>query len=139
MRHHTLLFSLIPLILLIGCGPKAERTFYDKQIAHKPIACLSLMVSPPNSEMEATLHKLYHFQADCPYRMTLRYRDNIVCNSHYNAQAKALGKMPNSYINLELQRGFSLLYSYYIDLDHTPGATEVEEGFETLRSDLMLH
>ncbi|SFV90429.1 hypothetical protein MNB_SV-4-1323 [hydrothermal vent metagenome] len=126
----------VSLLMLTGCTQKAERTFYDKQITKQPIECMKLAVTPPDKQMEQTMKKLYHFTESCPYTLTLSYKSGIVCNSHYNAQSKALGKMPNSYMNLELRRGFKLLYSYYIDLDHKPGEEEIREGFKTLRSDL---
>jgi hypothetical protein len=31
-----------------------------------------------------------------------------------------------------------LLYSYYIDLTHRPGAGDIESGFKRLRDDLKL-
>jgi len=127
---------VLALLMLTGCTQKAERTFYDKQITKQPIECMKLAVTPPDKQMEQTMRKLYHFTESCPYTLTLSYKSGIVCNSHYNAQSKALGKMPNSYMNLELRRGFKLLYSYYIDLDHKPGEEEIREGFKTLRSDL---
>ncbi len=124
------------LLILTGCTQKAERTFYDKNITSQTIPCMKLAVTPPDKQMEQTLRELYPFAKACPYTLTLSYKSGIVCNSHYNAQTKALGKMSNSYMNLELRKGFKLLYSYYIDLDHKPGEEEIREGFETLRSDL---
>jgi hypothetical protein len=127
---------LLALLLLHGCGRKAQRTFYDKESAHKPIDCLKLNVTPPDASMQRTMKKLYHFTTACPYTLTLSYKSGIVCNSHYNAQTKALGKMPSSYLNLEVRRGFRLLYSYYIDLDHKPDSSDIQEGFEAVQEDL---
>ena len=124
------------LFILTGCTQKGERTFYDKNITNQTIPCMKLAVTPPNKQMAQTMRQLYRFTQSCPYTLTLSYKSGIVCNSHYNAQTKALGKMPNSYMNLELRRGFKLLYSYYIDLDHKPGEEDIREGFETLRNDL---
>ena len=130
--------GLVTVLLLTGCQRKAEITFYDKNISNQTIPCLKLAVSPPDKEMERTLRKLYHFTQNCPYTLTLSHKCGIVCNSHYNAQTKALGKMPNSYMNLELRRGFKLLYSYYIDLDHTPESGDIETGFAQMKQDLKL-
>jgi len=140
---HTLAkikYSIIVLVLLMltGCTQKAERTFYDKQITKQPIECMKLAVTPPDKQMEQTMRKFYHFTESCPYTLTLSYKSGIVCNSHYNAQTKALGKMPNSYMNLELRRGFKLLYSYYIDLDHVPDEGDMETGFAQMKQDLKL-
>jgi hypothetical protein len=37
---------------------------------------------------------------------------------------------------MEIRRGFSLQYSYYIDLDHKPGAEDIKKGFERMKGDL---
>ncbi len=129
-------YILLGALFLHGCGRKAERTFYDKAAKTKPIPCLKLNVSPPNKTMQHTLESLYSFNTTCPYTLTLSYKSGIVCNSHHNAQTKALGKMPSSYLNLEVRKGFGLIYSYYIDLDHKPDSSDIKEGFETLREDL---
>ena len=46
--------------------------------------------------------------------------------------------MPKSYLRMEIHRGFSLKYSYYIDLSEDATAEDVEEGFEEIVSDLGL-
>ncbi len=135
--RQTVLVTLT-FFLLVGCTPKGERTFYDKNITSQTIPCMKLAVTPPDKGMEQTLRQLYPFTDSCPYTLTLSHKCGIVCNSHYNAQTKALGKMPNSYMNLELRRGFKLLYSYYIDLDHAPESSDIETGFAQMRQDLKL-
>ncbi len=130
--------GLVTVLLLTGCQRKAEITFYDKNITNQTIPCMKLAVTPPDKQMEQTMRQLYRFTQSCPYTLTLSYKSGIVCNSHYNAQTKALGKMPNSYMNLELRRGFKLLYSYYIDLDHLPNSGDMETGFSQMKQDLTL-
>ena len=111
-------------------------TVYDKSILNKKPTCLQLSVMPEDKHIRSTLQQLYDFNQSCGYRLDVSFKQSIVCNSHYNAQSKALGKMPSSYLKMELRRGLSLKYSYYMDLDHKPDKEDVEEGFEQFRKDL---
>ncbi|RUM73475.1 MAG: hypothetical protein DSZ10_03190 [Sulfurovum sp.] len=124
------------MLLLAGCEQKAERTFYETNITNEAIPCLKMQIQPPDPMMSQILESLYPFSKECPYLLTLSYKSNIVCNSPYNVQSKALGKMPSSYIKLELRKGLHLLYSYYKDLDHTPKQDDIVQGFKTLKDDL---
>jgi len=132
------LFSITAILFLYGCQQNAQRTFYDKEIKNRSIECLKLTVTPEDSGIRKELESLYAFSRQCPYTLNVRYKSGIICNSPYNPQKKALGKMPTSYLNLELRKGFKLLYSYYTDLDHKPNSEDIEEGFKTLQNDLHL-
>ena len=124
--------------MLTGCGNDAQVNVYDKQILSHPPECLSLHIVPLDKEMERYLQSLYRFKADCPTALSVSYKSGIVCNSHYNAQQKALSNFPNSYLTMEIRKGFSLRYSYYIDLDHKPDKADLRSGFARIRKDLKL-
>ena len=131
-------FLLIFSLFISGCGDKPMTTIYDKSILNQKIECLKLSVIPKDKQIASTLQHLYHFSQTCKYRLEVSFKQSIVCNSHYNAQSKALGKMPNSYLKMELRSGLRLQYSYYIDLDHKPDKEDVEDGFEQFREDLRI-
>jgi len=122
-------------ILLIGCEKKAEITFYDKSLKSNKISCLSFI--PKDTLLDKELSKLYHFNQNCPYRLELSYKSNIVCNSPYNAPQKATSEFPNAFIALEVKKGFSLEYSYYKDLTHKPTIDDLKDGFKRLKKDIL--
>ena len=131
-------FFLLLLLFITGCDSKPLITVYEKSILNKKIDCMQLSVMPKDKQIASTLQHLYPFSQTCSYRLEVSFKQSIVCNSHYNAQSKALGKMPSSYLKMELRKGLSLQYSYYIDLDHKPDKEDVEEGFERFSEDLKI-
>ena len=131
-------FFLLLLLFISGCDSKPLITVYDKSILNKKIDCVQLSVMHKDEQITSTLQHLYPFSQRCIYRLEVSFKQSIVCNSHYNAQSKALGKMPNSYLKMELRHGLSLQYSYYIDLDHKPDKEDLEEGLERLKEDLYI-
>ena len=131
-------FFLLLLLFISGCDSKPLITVYDKNILNKKIDCLQLSVMHKDKQITSTLQHLYPFSQTCSYRLEVSFKQSLVCNSHYNAQSKALGKMPNSYLKMELRHGLSLQYSYYIDLDHKPYKEDLEEGLERLKEDLHI-
>jgi len=124
-------------VLLTGCQDKSIVTVYDKNVTQKPVSCLSLRVIPDDMKIREKLETLYAFKEQCKQRLEVSYKSQIVCNSAYNAPQKALSHFPNSYLNMEIRQGFTLQYSYYIDLDHKPDASDIEKGFDRIRKDLM--
>jgi len=122
-------------ILLIGCDKDAEITFYDKSLKSNKISCLSFI--PKDNPLDKELTKLYNFNQNCPYRLELSYKSNIVCNSPYNAPQKATTEFPNAFITLEVKKGFSLEYSYYKDLTHKPTIDDLKDGFKKLKEDIL--
>ena len=127
---------MIVSVLLTGCGDKAQSHLYDKHYKSGTLSCMRLQVIPYDKKIESTLHKYYDFSTKCPYVLQVEHKNSIVCNSSYNAPQKALSNFPNSYLKLELHKGLSLLYSYYIDLDHKPDESDISEGMERLQYDL---
>ena len=137
-RASTTARAAMAALFLSGCSERPIVTIYDANITQTPIPCLSLRVSPPDESARKTIAALYPFKAECPYTLTLTTKEEIVCNSFANAPRKAAGNFPSAYLRLELHRGLRLLYSYYVDLTHAPGASDIRKGFERLREDLPL-
>jgi len=111
---------------------------YDKSILNTPITCMHLVVTPPDEEIEASMRKLYRFDRECPMQLTVSHKNGITCNSTYNVQTKSVNGFPSSYLNMELRKGFSLKYSYYIDLMEDVGKKDLERGFKRMKEDLHL-
>ena len=106
---------------------------YDKQLKEQKIPCLSLSVFPPDSALSGALEEEYPFRADCPWRLTVKTKENIHCNSNQNSDKKALSAFPNSFLRMEIHRGFSLKYSYYVDLTKPADSDDALEGFDRIR------
>jgi len=129
-----LLVGSVILLLLTACNEKkAIERVYDASVKQTPIECLGLQIVPDDKKIRITLLKLYPFSQGCKQKLSVSYKSGIVCNSAYNAAQKTLSNFPNSYLNMEIRKGFTLQYSYYIDLDHKPNATDIEKGFMRMR------
>ena len=129
---------MLPLVfLLAGCGEKPVTKIYEA--AHKePITCLRLTVYPADETLQKALKELYPFRDDCPVSLEVRHKENICCNSTQNVQQKSLSNFPRHFLRLELRRGMTPLYSYYIDLDRPADAGDAKEAFEYLQKALSL-
>jgi len=128
---------LLPfLVLLVGCNDNSIVTVYDKSIKNDKIECLRLSITPMDKNISSYIKKYYKFSDVCPYSLNISYKSSIVCNSPYNASQKNLSSFPNSYLNMEIRKGMSLEYSYYIDLQHKPTADDVQKGWERIVKDL---
>jgi len=132
-----ILFLAIGLFVA-GCQERSIVTVYDKGVTQTPIECLDLHIAPEDKEMRHTLESLYPFDRSCKQRLEVEYKSQIVCNSAYNAPQKTLSNFPTSYLNMEIRQGLTLQYSYYIDLDHKPGASDIKRGFNRIKEDLEL-
>jgi len=128
----------ISSLLLTACNDKAIVNVYDKKILKTQLPCLKLTVFPKNKMISQTMEALYPFKESCPYHLDITHKSGITCNSTQNVQTKCIEGFPSSYLNMEVRKGFSLKYSYYIDLMEDVTKEDVEEGFERLRKDLML-
>jgi len=138
MQKRLPLKIFVPIVysvLLSSCDKDAQVTFYDKSLKNNKITCLSFI--PKDNPLDKELTKLYNFNQNCPYRLELSYKSNIVCNSPYNAPQKAITEFPNAFITLEVKKGFSLEYSYYKDLTHKPTIDDLKDGFERLKKDIL--
>ena len=129
------LFLIIFGWLSVGCNDGSETFVQDESILKDEIKCLNLVVFPPNTMVENSLKKLYHFKQDCNYELVVSYKSSIVCNSNQNANKKAIG-LPKSYLRLEIKKDAKLCYTYYKDLRDNLDAKDVKNGFEVIESDL---
>jgi len=128
---------LMMLVLLAGCEEKRKPVISVDTNVQLPLSCLKLNLLESEKSFEATLKKLYIFKANCPHQLTLSYKKDIVCNSGYNASGQSLGKFPKSFLKLEVRKGFTVEYSYYIDLLNNVESDDVEEGFARLKKDIL--
>jgi len=125
-------------LLLTACNDKAIVNVYDKKILKTPLPCLKLTIFPKNKMISQTMESLYPFKNSCPYHLDISHKSGITCNSTQNVQTKCIEGFPSSYLNMEVRKGLSLKYSYYIDLMEDVTKEDVEEGFERLSKDLLL-
>jgi len=132
-----ILAFLMILLLLTACEEKRKPVISMDSKIQLPLTCLKLNSLGKQKEFEDTLQKLYTFQSSCPHHLTLSYKKDIVCNSGYNASGQSLGKFPKSFLKLEVRRGLDVEYSYYIDLLDNVESGDVEEGFATLKKDIL--
>lgn len=130
------IFSIFIALILSGCKNDAQVNFYDKSLKTDKLKCLSF-TPQNNTKLEQKLKELYKFNNNCPNRLELSYKSGIVCNSSFNAPQKATTNFPNSYLKLEVKKGFNLAYSYYIDLNNKPTVSDIEEAFSRLKDDIL--
>ncbi|BDY13201.1 hypothetical protein [Hydrogenimonas cancrithermarum] len=130
-------FWILPLLILVwsGCGEKPVTKIYEAARL-KPIACMRLDIYPASPEMERMMRKLYPFNKRCDTVLEVRHKENICCNSNQNAARKALSAFPHHFLRLEVRRGLTPLYSYYIDLQHRADEEDLREAFARLKKDL---
>ena len=128
---------LLPfLVLLVGCNDNSIVTVYDKSIKEQDINCLRLSSLTMDKNISSYIKKYYNFTDECLYSLNISYKSSIVCNSPYNASQKNLSSFPNSYLNMEIRKGFNLEYSYYIDLQHKPTMDDIKKGWDRIVKDL---
>jgi hypothetical protein len=128
--------SCIVALMLVGCDDGSIVTVYDKSIKTTPIECLRVSIMPQDKQIEQSIKSLYSFKDVCNYSLNISYKSSIVCNSPYNAAQKNLSAFPNSYLNMEIRKGMSLEYSYYIDLQHKPNSQDIQKGWQQITKDL---
>jgi hypothetical protein len=133
-----ILFGIITLLLLTACEDKSIVNVYDKTILKSKIDCLKLAVFPQNKMIIQSMKSLYTFDDRCPYTLDISYKNGIRCNSTQNVQSKTINGFPSSYLNMNLRKGLSVKYSYYIDLREDVEKEDLEKGFERLKKDLMI-
>ena len=125
------------LLFLTACEEKRKPVIFTDANMQLPLSCLKLNPLENEKKFDATLKKLYTFQVNCPHKLTLSYKKDIVCNSGYNASGQSLGKFPKSFLKLEVRKGLRVEYSYYIDLLDNVESDDVEEGFARLKKDIL--
>ncbi len=122
--------------LLSGCSDNAQINYYDKSLKTKKLKCISY--SPEsNNTLDLELSKLYKFNKNCPNRLSLSYKSDIVCHSPYNVASKVNSNFPSAYITLEVRTGFKLRYSYYKDLTGKATISDLKDAFNRLKDDIL--
>jgi len=134
--------NLIPLIITLSfftaCEEKAEPIIMKKSNLMTPLPCLKLATLQKESEIINHLQELYPFKKSCDYTLTLSYKKDILCNSNHNIALKTTGKFPKSFVKIEVHKGLTSIYSYYVDLYSNVDNDDVEEGFQQLKEDLLI-
>ena len=133
-----ILIVLAALLLLAACDDKAIVTIYKKGITQTPISCMKLNIFPKESMISSTLNTRYRFSDNCALTLEVSHKSGIKCNSRFNVATKTTTNFPNSYLKMELRRGMTLQYSYYIDLTKKPTEDDVNSGFDRLEKDLKI-
>jgi len=128
-------YILLLGLVLSSCSDDATVVQYQKQ--EDTLPCLKLVVFPPDAQITNTLTKLYPFSDQCPYELQVSRKGGITCNSHYNADKKALSNFPSGYIRLDVYKKRTYLYSYYKDLTHKLTKKDITQAFERLEDDLL--
>ena len=94
---------------------------------------MRLVVFPPDKFLSETVQKLYDFDDNCSYRLSISQKSGIVCNSNQNADKKIFANFPSGYIRLDLTKGSKAIFSYYRDLTHKADEEDVQKAFERLQ------
>jgi len=131
-------FILIFSILLTSCNQKKSPIIKIDNNLSIPIRCLSIDKIDIDKKFLAKLNKLYNFNNNCKYKLYIKYKTDIVCNSPYNPNQKNLSSFPTSFLNLEIRDGLKLKYSYYIDLNDNVNEDDIKDAFIKVKKDLGL-
>ena len=130
-------FNLLALtFILFGCSNDAKINYYDKSLKNKKLTCISY-TPESNSTLDLELSKLYKFSKNCPNKLTLSYKSDIVCHSPYNVSSKVNSNFPSAFITLEVRKGFKIRYSYYKDLTGKATISNLKDSFNRLKDDIL--
>lgn len=131
------LFTLfIVSIILSACNDGSQVNYYDKSLKNKKLTCISY-TPESNSTLDLELSKLYKFSKNCPNKLTLSYKSDIVCHSPYNVSSKVNSNFPSAFITLEVRKGFKIRYSYYKDLTGKATISNLKDAFNRLKDDIL--
>ena len=123
------------IFLLSGCSDNATITESKEDL--KDVNCMRLVVFPPDKFLSDIVQKLYDFDDNCSYRLSISQKSGITCNSNQNADKKILSSFPSGYIRLDLAKGSKTIFSYYRDLTHKADEEDVKKAFTTLQKHLQ--
>ncbi len=130
--------SVLLALFFIGCSDNSIVKIYDKSILDEEITCMRLIVFPPKDMIDTTLQKSYRFDDNCTFKLEVFSKGNIHCNSNQNADSKALGAMPSSYLRMEISEDDKKIYSYYIDIKDEIKKSHVKDAFLRIEKDLVI-
>jgi len=131
-------FFIFLSLFFISCSDNYLVKVYDKTILDENSKCVKLIIFPPNKTIEQTLKAGYNFKNNCALKFEVYTKGKIHCNSNQNSQTKAMGKMPEAYLRMEITKENKTLYSYYIDIKDEILPLHVENGFARMKKDLKI-
>ncbi len=128
------IFILIVIFLLSACSDNA--TIIESKEDLKDVNCMKLVVFPPDKFLSEIVQKLYKFDENCSYKLSVSQKSGITCNSNQNADKKILANFPSGYIRLDLTKDSKTIFSYYRDLTDRADEEDVKKAFATLQKHL---
>ncbi len=131
----SIFFTL--MLIYVGCNERSTPIVKVDSNLSKPIQCMALDGIGVEKKFSNRLNQLYNFTSNCPLKLSIKYKKDIVCNSPYNPNQKNVSKFPKSFLNIELREGFDIKYSYYVDLYSNVDEEDIEEGFLRVTKDLL--
>lgn len=127
-------FFLLLLLFFQGCSDSAMVNIFDEKIAKEEISCLKLVVF--DKDVKETLQELYSFDESCDVLLEVSLKSSITCNSNQNVDKKILSNFPSSYLRIQLYKGKTLFFSYYIDLKESVSKKDVKNAFLRVQKEL---
>jgi len=127
-------FFLLLLLFFQGCSDSAMVNVFDEKIAKEEISCLKLVVF--DKDVKETLQELYSFDESCDVLLEVSLKSSITCNSNQNVDKKILSNFPSSYLRMQLYKGKTLFFSYYIDLKESVSKKDVKNAFLRVQKEL---
>ena len=128
------IFILIVIFLLSACSDNA--TIIESKEDLKDVNCMKLVVFPPDKFLSEIVQKLYKFDENCSYKLSVSQKSGITCNSNQNADKKILANFPSGYIRLDLTKDSKTIFSYYRDLTDRADEEDMKKAFATLQKHL---
>ena len=128
------IFILIVIFLLSACSDNA--TIIESKEDLKDVNCMKLVVFPPDKFLSEIVQKLYKFDENCSYKLSVSQKSGITCNSNQNADKKILANFPSGYIRLDLTKDSKTIFSYYRDLTDRADEEDVKKAFAILQKHL---
>ena len=125
-------------LLFLGCSKDPIVTVYNDEITTSPVKCLRLNITPKNKMIHNILMKKYTFDSSCDTVLDVSTKSEIKCNSPYSAPQRTMTNFPSAYLKMEVRKGMTLEYGYFIDLTSKPDASDVSNAFDRLAEDLRL-
>ena len=128
------IFTLIILFSFTACSDNATITVSKVEL--KDVNCMKLVIFPPDKLVSETMQKLYKFDKNCSYRLSISQKNGIICNSNQNADKKILANFPSGYIRLDLIKDKKTIFSYYRDLTKRADEEDVKRAFNSLLDEI---
>ena len=122
------------LLLFTACSDNDTITTSKEEL--KDVNCMRLLIFPPDKLLSETMQKLYKFDENCSYILSVSQKSGITCNSNQNADKKILANFPSGYIRMDLTKDSKTIFSYYRDLTHRADKEDVKRAFESLLEEI---